>query len=283
MQENRHQDLLREIVKRPENDHLRLEYSKLIAATDPALATFIDLQIERASQSRRSGSFKPVTVAEEALLEQHAKLWVSKISNFVRRADFHRGFIERIVVRPRDFLAHGNHLLAQAPVRHVAFVPTTDELFPLGEILSSPLISGMDSVAFSNLHLTDEQVKEIAGSRSMGGCLWLGLKANLVTHVGFRALAASPNMRNLLYIERGNGISPEYHPGQRLEQVYVEDSLASPTYEWAPLGEDGKALEREFGYLPWLHPQDNACDKFDARWFVEQGILPKRPAGSPVD
>jgi len=87
----------------------------------------------------------------------------------------------------------------------------------------------------------------------------------------------------MLRIYRNEGSRNNYHPEQRQYQVVVDDSWSPPVSEWAPLGEDGQALEREFGYLPWLHPQDNACDKFDARWFVDQGILPKRPAGSPVE
>jgi hypothetical protein len=63
----------------------------------------------------------------------------------------------------------------------------------------------------------------------------------------------------------------------------MDDPWQATPYVWAPLGPDGQALEREHGYIPWLHPQDNACDKFDARWFVNQGILPKRPFGSPVE
>lgn len=111
----------------------------------------------------------------------------------------------------------------------------------------------------------------------------MDLSYNPLSFKGFHALAKSPNTRGLLQTYRDQGTRNKYYPAQERFQATFEDSWAPPTYEWAPLGEDGKALEREFGYLPWLHPQDNACDKFDARWFVEQGILPKRPAGSPVD
>jgi hypothetical protein len=45
----------------------------------------------------------------------------------------------------------------------------------------------------------------------------------------------------------------------------------------------GKELEQKYGYIPWLHPKDNSCYHLDAAWFVAQGILPVKQAGSPVE
>jgi hypothetical protein len=53
-------------------------------------------------------------------------------------------------------------------------------------------------------------------------------------------------------------------------------------HAWTDITPKGKELERKYGYLPWLHPEDNWCEPLDAAWFVSQGILPVKPVGSPV-
>ena len=45
--------------------------------------------------------------------------------------------------------------------------------------------------------------------------------------------------------------------------------------------ERGKQLEREHGYIPWLHYSHCRSAREDVAYHVEQGDLPKYPAGSP--
>ncbi len=45
--------------------------------------------------------------------------------------------------------------------------------------------------------------------------------------------------------------------------------------------EEWKAVEQRLGYIPWLHPSHNRVNRFDARWYLEHGKLPKYPPGSP--
>lgn len=45
---------------------------------------------------------------------------------------------------------------------------------------------------------------------------------------------------------------------------------------------EGKALERRYGYNPWLHLRENFVHRFDGAWYVARGMCPVKPVGSRV-
>ncbi len=52
--------------------------------------------------------------------------------------------------------------------------------------------------------------------------------------------------------------------------------------DWSELPAAGQALEKTYGYIPWLHG-DNACEPFDASYFVAHHILPMKTPGEPTE
>ncbi|HLL21696.1 MAG TPA: hypothetical protein VK427_06180, partial [Kofleriaceae bacterium] len=109
------------------------------------------------------------------------------------------------------------------------------------------------------------------------------LTGNVLTIRAFEALARNASTRKLLVVGRGKSGSPEthYNPAQEYEVTDRLNRWDGFISEMGPVKPEGQALERKYGYLPWLH-DENICNPLDAHWFVEHGVLPVKPAGSPV-
>jgi len=71
-------------------------------------------------------------------------------------------------------------------------------------------------------------------------------------------------------------------PGDRYVDTGEVDFHGAPVYGWIGLTPEGRALESEHGYVPWLHRRENSVDAYDAAYFVASGILPVKAPGSPV-
>lgn len=267
------------ILAAPEDDAPRLAFATSWRQYDEPLAEFIKLQLQRAQLRRAAGSSNAASAQEELLLRTHGTRWAHTIAKYARKWEFDRGFIASIVVEPHVFLEYGSWLLRNAPIRHVGFSAADDGPFPLQELLASPLLEHFDSLDLSSLDLGDPEIAKLAASPHLTRCLSLDLSHNPLGFQGFRALAAAPWSRKLFQVHRSGGGRNDYTPGQKMLPSDREDAWGAAIWEWAPLGADGQSLEREFGYIPWLHPEENACDRFDARWFFERGTLPKNPSG----
>lgn len=274
---------LQEIIRDGENDEPRILRAKALLSLDPEYAEFIDLQLNKALQRRALHRAASASEREKHLLEKNRLRWTSGLSELGKGIEFDRGFPSSIRVDPYVFLAKGAELFARAPIRHVSFqVADESNQFPLEEVLASPLLENLDALYLKGLGLTDKDVEQIGRSARLSRCLILDLSFNPIGFAAFHSLAKSPSMKNLLLVYRGGGSAYSYHPGQQLHE-WTSSDWSPMESEWAPLGEDGRKLEQEFGYLPWLHPQDHECNRFDLRWFVQQGVFPKKPPGSPVE
>ena len=49
-------------------------------------------------------------------------------------------------------------------------------------------------------------------------------------------------------------------PGQTYAETGDEDMYGRRLHAWTGLQPEGVALEERYGYLPWLHPNDNNAD-----------------------
>lgn len=286
MSERDIQPSIAKIIANPENDELRLEFAEHCKKQDPARFELISKQIERATTRRGREASTKITPREEKIIEANSSRWSPELKKLTKHYEYDRGFPTFISIDPLTFLKEGERLLSRHPIRHIRFDYSTRTLESLPALLSSPLLSCFDSINLSHCNITNRDIEDISYNSNLSRCLHLDLSLCSLDFASFRQIATSPILRRLVHIERFGGVlDTSYHPGQRFQvgPPEMDDPWRATPWIWAPLGEDGVALEREFGYIPWLHPQDNACDKFDARWFVNQGILPKRPFGSPVE
>ena len=272
------------IVADPENDSLREQLAEACRVSDPDRARFIDLQNARARQRRAERSHLPdPSRLEDALLATHETAWSRTLSKYTTHRKFYRGAVESIQVDPFIFLEYGEWLFELAPLCEVRFtMPDDGALFPLDDLLASPLLARLDSICFAQLPLGDADVEKIAASPNLERCLVLDLSYNELSFRSFEALAASASTRKFLYIVRDGAESTNYIPGERFAAIPDSAGLWGPDdWDWTEIDAEGKELERRHGYIPWLH-HENMCSYFDARWYVDRALLPVQPAGSAV-
>jgi hypothetical protein len=276
-----YESLLAAVVAAPEADAPRADFAAKWSPYDAPWGRLITLQLQRAQRRRAGldGAAGDVSAEEQQLLRDHGKRWSHTLAKYTRSVTFSRGFIEHIVIEPHLFLEYGAWLLRNAPIRHVGFAAADEGPFPLDALLASPLLAQLDSIDLPALELGDAELERLAASEHLARCLALDLSHNPIGLPAFRALAASPHTRGLLQVRRDGGGAHDYTPGPRLEAGDEEDRFGAAPWHWGPLGADGQALERDFGYLPWLHPAEHTADRFDLRWLVDQGHLPRQRPG----
>jgi uncharacterized protein (TIGR02996 family) len=281
--------LVAAVAAAPHDDTPRRAYAAWVRPYDEPRAQLIDAQLAWAEERRRTnyrarGAFND---PGESLVKrhQHQSRWSRTLLRYARSVRYYRGFIEGVVIDPFLFLEYGEWLFANAPIIRVTFVRPEAGSFPVHEVASSPLLRRLDDIGLADLGLQDEDVSVFASSPHINA-LWLDLSGNELSIKAFDALARNVATRRLLAVARWQGYgadSKQYWPGQT---DVVTDRLTNGgegnESEWGPVQPEGQALERTYGYLPWLH-KANSVYMNDARWFVNHGLLPVSPRGLPVE
>ncbi len=272
------------VLAAPDDDGPRHAYAEYIRPYDAARAELITLQLAR-SATQRTTRYRDglPTTRERRLLQDDSEQWSRTLLRYARRVEYHRGFVGSISIDPFLFLEYGEWLFANAPLCDVRFVMAESVPFPMADLINSPLLERLTGVSITHC-LDDGSVIRLAGSPYLKNCMWLDLSHNILSFAAFDAIARSPSLRQLLFLVRdttGDRLS-HYFPGQRLVATDRLNRWDGVITEWGPVSPEGQQLERELGYIPWLH-RDNFCKPYDARWFVEHGVLPVKPVGSPVE
>ena len=276
--------LLTAVTAAPHDDAPRKAYADYIRPFDPDRAELIDLQLERAADARTTRMGHRGNPGERGILSARGEEWSRTLLKYVRRAEYYRGFVERIVIDPYLFLEYGEWLYINAPIHYVAFARPADGPFPIDELAASPLLARLTGIGLSNGVVDDATVARFASSPHLTSCQWLDLSYNVLTIKAFESLAHYPSTRKLLAVARDQGghWSTQYDPGQQLEVTDRRNRWDGFETEWGPIKPEAQALERQYGYLPWLH-HENTCFPLDAHWYVTHGVLPVKPVGSPVE
>jgi hypothetical protein len=276
---SRYDQLLDEITARPEDDDARLRLAEHVRSYDAAWAKLIELQIARARKRRTERRTIPPSQEELALLREHGAQWTHTLAKYARRCEHYRGLVEEIAIDPHVFLEYGEWLAKNAPIRHVVFL-RPDGPFPVAELAASPLLGRLDSIGLPRLGLTDHDVATFVASPHLKRLAYLDLSGNPIGLPAYEALAASAKTRGLLVVRRDETDPEHYDPGQQSRPSNRDDQFGAAIWEWTPPSPEGQALEQRYGYLPWLYPEHNGTDRFDARWFLDHKVLPVKPAGS---
>ncbi len=268
-------------LREPDEDAPRLALAEYYRKQDPDLATFIGLQVQIGAVRRSGGA--PVHATEyesDRLLKKHGPRWCQTIAKYTKRQSFDRGMIEWVLMDAHIFLEYGEWIFVNAPIRSVFFTKPREGRFPLQELLASELVTRLDAMSLGELDLTNFDVQAIAACPRLGRLLSLDLTDNPLTLPAFEAIAASPHLRSLLIVNRASSVLHKYSPAAEHAITDREDRHGHAIWDYRELPPDGIALEARHGYLPWLHPKDNA--RHDLRYHVERGTLPVKPRGTPV-
>jgi hypothetical protein len=283
-----HNEYFGAVIQAPEDDDLRLAYARALGS-DP-WGRFVELQVSRIRDhraSRRSGS--SVAKGEEwPLHHEHARQMARQVLMYTPRHgrepfEFHRGFIVRMQIDPRTFLEHGEYLFRIAPLRGLDFyvgIGSEAGRAHLLEVLASPLLQRLDYIGFEGWKLSPAEVAEIFQSANLTRCLSLNLLETDMFPVE-DVVRRSPLTKQLLRFwgDSSGARAYSYSKGEPKFGEYIGEDIREYMRPYK------RAIEREnaLGYLPWIHPEHVQANDWDLRYFLEKGILPARPVGSPVD
>jgi uncharacterized protein (TIGR02996 family) len=207
---------------------------------------FIRLQLDNATREVAGTLTGAQIDRERTLLEAHGPAWAAPLADLITGYKFHRGFIGEVTLPLDRFLDAAPTLFSMAPIQHVNLTAPRTRL---AELLGSRHLARLTSLSLSRLGLDDEDAKVIAQQEGMRTLRWLSLASNRIGRPGVEALAASPWLARLPYLNLfGNPCDPIPRPAGR-------DLDGRVTFvERPPLASE---LESRYGPRPWLaNPED---------------------------
>jgi len=226
------------VVAAPDDDDARRAYARAIAATDPARAELVELQLQLAAWRREGvqpAAWTDAQLRQHALRTAHGERWASDVRELVDGWVFRRGFVEEVTLPAARFLATAPELFRRAPVLHLtltAIKPVAAELF------ASPHLDRIRSLSLRKAELGDAEAALLARSPHLGNLAWLDLGRNHIGRLGLEALAASDRLPRLRYLGFADNAIPDPTP-QHADEYDADSALATE-------------LQAKYGPRPWL-------------------------------
>jgi uncharacterized protein (TIGR02996 family) len=238
---NDHDALLNAIAEHPEEDTPRLMYADWLEENgQPERADFVRNQIELERVGLNGEGRHPLVVKNVHYLKEWVPYWKSELPRIkgIEWGDFNRGLVEEVygasdepVVAHADtiFAVPGIHVLrvrrlnnaaalAQLPhlarVRALKMVSAGAGVHALRTLLASPHLGRLTALDLHRNGADDAVAEDIADGRFPDLAeLWLG--ENLITQRGARALATSPHLTNLRFLDLYGNRCPYAHHALR--------------------------------------------------------------------
>jgi hypothetical protein len=199
------EQLLQDVIARPEGEDARRRYADAIAATDPPRAELIHLQLA-IRDTRKTGGTPPLHQydRERALIAAHGRAWAGRAGELVWRYQFLRGFVEQITLTAADFLARAAELFRAAPVRHVTLSAARPQV---ARLAASPHLARVTSLDLSENKLGDDGVRALVESPHLRNLRYLRLARNELGREAAEAVVAAPALAGLAHLDfRGNRV-----------------------------------------------------------------------------
>jgi uncharacterized protein (TIGR02996 family) len=191
--------LLDQIIAHPETEVARRQYADAVAATDPARAELIRLQLGMRDQ-RKAGATPTLhhLDRERALIAANGRAWAGRAGELVWRYQFLRGFVEHVTMTASEFLARAADLYRAAPVRHVTLSAARPQIQRLA---ASPHLARLISLDLSDNRLGDEAIKALASSPHLRKLRLLRVAKNDLGRDAAEALVESAMLEHLLALD----------------------------------------------------------------------------------
>jgi uncharacterized protein (TIGR02996 family) len=254
-------ELLQAVLDNPDDDAPRLAYADWCERQNDeptrARAEFIQAQILVNHLDEASDPFVPALLREQeqTLRSIHQAAWAAAVAPLVDDYVFNRGFVELASLSARNFLDRSTQLFSLAPVRHLDLNGVREVA---QELFASPQLLKIRSLRMNACSLDDDNLKLLAASENASALRWLSLANNDIGLEGIAALAASPFLKELVYLNlSGNPVDPV--------ERYAHDN-GNIVDQWLP--ESGEMLEARFGYLRWLHIEARTIDATPNRFRI---------------
>ncbi len=107
---------LDEVIDNPTEDDARLIYADWLEEQGNPRGEFIRVQCEMAQTNSLDPHYFDLLEQSEELLDEHRDEWAAELKQDVRKAVFHRGFIDTITVRARAFHKEAAELFRATPI-----------------------------------------------------------------------------------------------------------------------------------------------------------------------
>lgn len=229
--DNTGKDLLRLILKNPQDDLHRLVYADWLEDSyrqnnDPALearAEFIRLQVLLASQSHHPEQ-RQFFRREQHLKQMYGAAWAGDLIHLAADWNYRRGFIHHLQMDTRVFLERHDSLEENHPLEHLhlfwGMETPRERAEDLRRVAESPLVLGLSSIDLTGAGVGSDGVANLAAGSFQENLRELNLTGNRIGARGLRAILNSPWMPGIRKLDLAdNDIN---HQGVRLLHDYLE-------------------------------------------------------------
>lgn len=201
----------------------------------------IRVQLELADKRARGERDRKLLAREDELLKAHGRAWAAPLADLIAGYKFHRGLIGEVTLPLDRFLDVAPTLFAAAPIQHVNL---TQPRTRLAELLRSPHLARLSSLALASLGLDDGDARTIARADALRTLHYLSLAHNKIGEAGVEALAASPFLARLDVLDlTNNPCDPVPRPAARDLDGTVT-AIERPAL--------ANVLVSRYGERPWL-------------------------------
>jgi uncharacterized protein (TIGR02996 family) len=225
-----HDALLRAIAEQPEEDTPRLMYADWLDENDqPDRAEFVRVQVELGRLDLNDPARRPWIVRNVRFLRDHVPGWKAELPRLpgIEWGDFNRGLVEEVQARDEAALVQNAAAVFAEPAVHVvrlrwltdaralAALPELARVRVLrliaaraGEpslrmLLASPHLTNLTMLDLHGNQAGDDLARDLAAGGHPGLVeLWLG--SNRIGNTGGHALAASPHLPALRWLDLRN-------------------------------------------------------------------------------
>lgn len=230
------ESFLQSIREDPDDDAMRLIYADWLEERGDPHGEFIRVQVELARTPPSDPRVPEWKQRQRELVEAHGAQWLAPLRALLADDDrsdigwgrsvraFQRGFVEKLTMRARTFVARGELLLHLAPLRQLwleeagnaaaalagcpQLVYVEDLNFsdyyraPLDaagmrELAASPYLGRLQQLHLYRNNLGDDGVRALASAPWLSGVRVLNLTENGLSSAGVVALAAAPHLKAL--------------------------------------------------------------------------------------
>lgn len=249
--------LLAAVIAAPEDDAPRAAYAAAIAMTDPERAELISIQL-RLDASRKAQRLAaergPAAIRAGELVRKRGAEWARDVAPLVAKYQLLRGFVDSVTLDAAAFLARAETIYARAPVLHLTLthVRAVDML----QLFTSPHLVRLHSLDLHRNDLNDLDLAVLA-SQQLPNLRWLNVQNNHISRAGIDALASTPSLPRLAYVDLADNAIANPLPGL-IDDYAIETPLA-------------RELLAQHGKVAWL---DLATLRRFREWPPERDTIP---------
>ena len=141
---SQHNLFLTQVVNDPENDDERLIYADWLEEAGDPRGDFIRAQCAVAQKSELDLDYYDHFQRQDELLSIHRDTWVNELGQDVKKAQFHRGFIESVTAWASQIVKTDGKLFEQTPIHWLRLNRVRNKGAELARLSSLSKLRGLD-------------------------------------------------------------------------------------------------------------------------------------------